>query len=157
MYRSNELPPAVRGYLSDFVQRWRRLVAMRAVGSALAGLAIWIIVACTADRFLHLESAIRLGLLAAAGLIALAVGLYRLRQLRAPVDWVSIAHIIESQDRVQPGKLIHPLHRASLVRLEHRGSEEILSQLLRDVDNIACRRRKAAQTHKDRDRRWDRG
>src|SRR5438105_1467091 len=98
MQRLAELPPSVRGYLCDFVRRWRRLVALRAIGTALAVLAVWALFACTADRLVHLSGPVRLASLTLAALMAISAGIMRLGRLRGPVDWVAMAAIIEQHD-----------------------------------------------------------
>lgn len=139
MHPLAELPPSVRTYLSDFVMRWRRVVALRAVGSALAVLAVWALAAATADRLLHLPGLVRLASLIFATLSALAVGIRRLRPLRGPVDWVTMAGMIEQHDPRFDQALITVTSRV-LGLPEHRGSDEILSHLLREVEHHAAQR-----------------
>ena len=98
MHRLRELPPSVQAYLGDFVKRWRRVVVLRAAGAALAVLAVWVLVAATADRLLHLPGTVRLASLVVAALTALAVGMARLRRIRGPVNWITMAGLIEAYD-----------------------------------------------------------
>src|SRR4051812_474359 len=133
MHRLHELPPCVQSYLRDFETRWRRLVVLRAVGTALAVLAVWIIGACLADRFLHLSTGVRLASLGLAGWTAVTLGFFRLRPIRGPIDWVSIASMIERRDARFEQALITVTSRV-LGDPDHRGSDEILAHLLRGVE-----------------------
>ncbi len=137
MNRLGELPPSVERYLRDFAARCRRLVALCAVGTALAVLAVGSLVACLADRLLHLNETTRLILLAGVGLGALAAGITRLQALRATVDWIAMAAVIESHDPRFDQRLITVTSRV-LGLPEHRGSDEILSHLLREVEQRAA-------------------
>jgi hypothetical protein len=137
MDRLTDLPPSVRSYLGGFATRWRRIVVLRAVGMALAALAVWVLLACVADRLFHLPSLVRLASLAGTTLLALAIGIRRLRPIRGPVDWVAMAGIIEEHDPRFNQALITVTSRV-LGSPEHRGSEEILAHLLRDVERRAA-------------------
>src|SRR5579884_2421891 len=71
MHQLAALPVATRSYLGDFVARWRKLVVLRALGIGLAVFLAWTIIACGADRLLHLSSVVRLSLLLAGAGAAL--------------------------------------------------------------------------------------
>lgn len=136
MDRLAALPPSLRDCLRDFVTRWRRLVELRAAGTALSVFIVWTLLACAADRWLHLPGVLREGLLIAGALAAFATALFRLLPLRGPIDWVSMAGVIEEYDPRFQQRLITVTSRV-LGSPEHRGSDEILSHLLREVGRIA--------------------
>ncbi|HWE92833.1 MAG TPA: hypothetical protein VG269_02560, partial [Tepidisphaeraceae bacterium] len=127
------LPPSVQSYLGEFVSRRRRLTVLRATGRALAVFAIWGLLACGVDRVLHLAGAVRMGLLSAGALVAALTWLLSLRPLRRPVDWVETAGSIERQNPRFAQRLVTVTSRM-LGSPDHRGSDEILSHLLREVD-----------------------
>ena len=71
-------------------------------------------------------------------------GSCRLNRIRRPVDWVKMAGIIEQHDPRFDEALITVTSRV-LGSAEHRGSDEILSHLLRDVE----RRRQPSASQQD--------
>ncbi|HZL36492.1 MAG TPA: hypothetical protein VFC78_14330 [Tepidisphaeraceae bacterium] len=94
--------------------------------------AIWALLACAADRLFHLPGALRVGLLAAGGIGALCFFLRPMRLLFHPVDWVETAATIERQNPAFGQRLVTVTSRM-LGSAAHRGSDEILSHLLREV------------------------
>lgn len=140
MHRLAQLPPPVRLYLHEFVARNRRLAALRALGVGLLIFTLWTLLACAVDRFMQLGVQPRIALLCAGGVIAAACLLAALRRLRAPVDWVETAAAIERHNPVFGQRLLTVTSRI-LGSPEHRGSDEMLSQLLREVSEQASAQR----------------
>ncbi|MDB5355291.1 MAG: hypothetical protein JWN24_1744 [Phycisphaerales bacterium] len=127
------LPLSVQSYLGEFVARRRKLMVVRAIGRALAVFTIWGLLTCGVDRVLHLPGPVRMGLLSAGMVCTLAAWLLALRALTRPIDWVEIAGTIERQNPRFGQRLVTVTSRM-LGSPEHRGSDEILSYLLREVD-----------------------
>ena len=138
------LPPAVRAYVRGYVLRDRRLSVARGFGAAAAVFVGVMLATCLLDRFLHFPPAVRGGLLAAAGLTALALVLRPLLRLGRPgVDWLAAAERIERQDPRFGQRLLTVASRA-MGRSEYRGSDELLDQLAYEVDRQAAAERPAA-------------
>lgn len=124
--------------MHDFDTRARRLALLRAIGLALGVFAIWMLVCCAVDRAAKLEPLVRLSLLGAgavAGLLILARPLRR--ALRRRVDWVEAAGTIERHSPQFGQRLVTVASRV-LGPAEHRGSDDMLRELLREVDRQAA-------------------
>ena len=130
----SSLPPTLRSYLGDFVVKARRAAVVRGIGIAAARFLGWMILACVADRFLHLPQSIRLGLLIAGAGLALAAALPPLLSLRRRVDWVSAAWEVERHNPAFGQRLVTVTSRF-LGAADYRGSDEILLRLAREVDS----------------------
>ena len=131
------LPPAVRDYVHDFDARARRLALVRGVGLAAAVFSVWMIACCVCDRFAHFTSATRLALLMAGGVAVIAILWRPVRaSLRREVDWVDAADRVE-QRNPQFGQRLVTVTSRVLGPSEHRGSDDMLRELLRDVDRQA--------------------
>lgn len=134
------LPPAVRTYVHDFDARARRLALLRGIGIALVAMLGWFLACCLVDRVAQLGSTTRLCLLA-AGVVGTGVLAWRTiaRALRGEVDWARAAQHIESRTPEFGQRLVTVVSRL-LGPAEHRGSDEMLQALLRDVNGRAERR-----------------
>jgi len=127
------LPPAIRGYLDEFIVRSRRLALMRQAGLALAVFLVWMLLCCAADRFLHLPSSARWAALAAGAAFGVARLAPAVLALRRRPDWVCAAVEVERQNPKFAQRLITVTSRL-LGAADYRGSDEILLRLLREVD-----------------------
>jgi hypothetical protein len=134
------LPPAVRTYVHDFDARARRLAVLRGIGIAAAALLAWVLACCLVDRVAQLAPTTRLWLLG-IGITGTAVLVWWFvaRALRRDVDWADAAERIESRTPVFGQRLVTVVSRV-LGPAEHRGSDEMLRALLRDVSGQAERR-----------------
>jgi hypothetical protein len=134
------LPPAVRTYVHDFEVRARRLALLRGIGIAAAALLGWMLACCLVDRAAQLGPMTRSCLLV-LGVIAAAVLLWRpiAKALRKDVDWTDAAQRIESRTPDFGQRLVTVVSRV-LGPSEHRGSDDMLRALLRDVSGQAERR-----------------
>lgn len=120
--------------MHDFDARARRLALLRAVGIAGSVFVLWMLACCGIDRLLQLPSTIRLSLLA-TGVLAVTVLLAKplRRALRRRVDWAEAADRIERHSPQFGQRLVTVASRV-LGPAEHRGSDDMLRELLRDVD-----------------------
>jgi hypothetical protein len=134
------LPPAVRTYLRDFEARTRRLALLRGIGIAMAALLGWTLACCLIDRAAQLGPTTRSWLLG-VGVIAAAVLLWWpiAKALRNELDWTEAAQRIESRTPDFGQRLVTVVSRV-LGPFEHRGSDDMLRALLRDVNGQAERR-----------------
>jgi hypothetical protein len=132
------LPPAVHTYVRDFDARRRRLALLGGIGASLSFFGVWLLVCCAIDRVAHFASSVRAGLLA-AGLVGFAAILWRpLRaSMRRRVDWIHAAGRIEQSDPQFGQRLVTVASRV-LGAAEHRGSDDMLRELIRDVDRRAA-------------------
>lgn len=138
----SELPPRLRQYLRDDEIRARRLAVIGAVGFALTILLLWALIACAADRLLHLPSIPRIALLGIALISAALVMAHAIAAQRRRMDWIGTATRIERQDPQFGQSLLTVISRL-LGPTAHRGSEEILSHLLHDLEyKVATQRRR---------------
>ncbi len=129
----SELPPKLRRYLREDELRARRLAVVRSMGIALTILLLWTLIACAADRLLHLAAGPRIGLLAIALICALWVMAQALVALRARMDWIATAARIEHHNPQFGQGLLTVISRL-MGPTAHRGSEEILSHLLHELE-----------------------
>ena len=133
MHTLAPLPPALADFLRDFANRRRRHLLLRAGGWALATLTAWVLLACAADRLLHLPGELRAVLLVAGVSASALAGLALLRPLRGSTDWLALVWLIEQHDPRFEQRLITVTSRL-LGSPQHRGSDEILGHLVRDVE-----------------------
>ncbi|HZK82131.1 MAG TPA: hypothetical protein VFC46_13710, partial [Humisphaera sp.] len=136
MDRLAALPPSLRNYLREFVTRWRRLALLRAVGTGMSVFVIWTFLACLTDRWLRMPGAVREVLLIAGAVGAAVIALIRILPLRGEIDWVAMAGVIEENDPRFQQRLITVTSRV-LGAADYRGSDEILSHLVREVGMTA--------------------
>lgn len=135
------LPPTVQSYVSDFVARARRLSLWRAAGRAVAFVLAVALLTCVVDRYTQLPAWARAGAFATALLGAFLILLRPLHAaLRRQVDWVHSAYEIEEHSPQFAQRLLTVTSRL-LGPPEHRGSDDMLYQLLRDVDQDAATQR----------------
>ncbi len=138
-----DLPPTVASYLRDFATAVRRLALIRGFGIAVALFLMWSAISCGLDRLLHLSPAIRFLLLICGGALCGGVVARSLWKLRGRIDWVDIAGQIEGRDPQFSQSLLTVVSQLTGDRT-NRGSAEILSHLLRDVElHIAESRRRS--------------
>ena len=131
------LPPAIQTYVRDFDARSRRLALLGGVGIALSFFGIWLVICCAIDRLAHFPASVRAGLLAAGIVGAIAILWRPLRASRhRGVNWVRAAIRIEQYDPQFGQRLITVASRV-LGAAEHRGSDDMLRELVRDVDRRA--------------------
>jgi hypothetical protein len=129
-----DLPPAVASYLRAFALNGRRLALLRAIGIALATFLIWAGFCCGADRLLQLSQGVRLTLLGCGAGLAGAIVTRAIWRASGRVDWVDIAAQIERIDPRFSQSLLTVVSQLTGDR-SNRGSEEMLSHVLRDVEN----------------------
>ncbi len=136
------LPAPIRTYLNDFVVRQRRLEILKATGEAAAAFTGWMLLWCAIDRFAHLPSPVRAGVLiigagAAVWMIARAVA----RWLRRP-NWVTAAQDAEEVD-TRFGQKLMTVTSQILTRPDLRGSDQILARLAEEVsEQLALKHRR---------------
>lgn len=119
--------------MRGFVARERRLIVLRAAGWAATLFLFWMIGWCIADRYLQLHPAIRLAALGGGVVMAISVIGRPLRRVGRTPDWVEVAQRIESQEPRFAQRLVTIISRL-LGRPEHRGSDDILEELVYEVD-----------------------
>ncbi len=137
----SQLPETLRQYLREDELRARRLTVVRATGIALAILLLWTLIASAADRLLHLPSGPRIVLLAIAFISASLVLGRAVAALPRRMDWIATATRIERRDPQFGQSLLTVISRL-IGPTVHRGSEEILSHLLRDLEYKVATQRK---------------
>jgi hypothetical protein len=133
MNSAADLPPAVVSYLRRFAIAGRRIALLRAGGIALAAVLVWGAFCCGIDRLLQLSQMARACLLACGlgiGALIVARALWR---ASGRVDWVDIAGQIERRDPRFSQSLLTVVSQLTGDRT-NRGSEEMLSHVLRDVE-----------------------
>src|SRR5690348_12221232 len=128
------LPPTLRTYLDDFVARARRAALVRGFVAAAARFMGWTILACVADRFLHLHSGVRVAFLVLGAGFAFAAVIRPLLAMGRRVDWVSAAWEVERHNPALRQRLVTVTSRF-LGAADYRGSDEILLRLSREVDS----------------------
>src|SRR4051794_40444359 len=137
-----QLPPAIRSYVGRYVRRSRRLTLWRATGRAIAFAVAAALASCAADRLWQIPTTGRLALL---GLTALGFVLIVARPLgallRRHVDWAAGAADLEAHGAPFGESLMTVTSRV-LGAPEHRGSDEMLVHVLRDVDRQAAQGRR---------------
>ncbi len=127
------LPPAVHNYVSGFVTRQRRIDALRAIGVALSCAFVWIMWWALFDRFFQFPQNVRTALL---GLNLLAVIVICWRPMRALIrremSWAIASMQIERRNP-KFGERLLTITSQLLSPVGHRGSPEMLDQLLHEV------------------------
>jgi hypothetical protein len=132
MFAPPLLSAPIRSCLGDFAARSRRVEITRSAGTAVAILAMWMLVWCGIDRYFQLPRAVR-ALALVSGVAAAAWPVLRaLMILRRSPDWVAVAAHIEQLDARFGQKLITVTSQA-LSNPDVRGSEQILLQLQEEV------------------------
>src|SRR5579862_455380 len=134
-----ELPPSIRGFLREALARYRRLLLMRSLGWALFVFLAWLLLLCGLDRVLHLPAFVRGLLLAIGALSALGIMVWPLGQMRRPVDWVQVAQFVEDHTSGFGQRLVTVTSQL-LDTPEHRGSAQILNQLVADIERHSAGR-----------------
>ncbi|HSU68148.1 MAG TPA: hypothetical protein VLJ39_14820, partial [Tepidisphaeraceae bacterium] len=130
---STPLPAGIRRYLADFVARARRLALARAVALGVCAFAGWMLLWCGVDRFAHLPSAFRLVVLALGVAFLVFRSVPTLLAFYRKMDWVTTAAEVERHNPQFAQRLVTVTSRL-LGAADYRGSDEILSRLLREVD-----------------------
>jgi len=134
----DQLPAAVRNFLRGYVMRGRRLAVLRGLGVAGCIFLGTLLATAVIDRFVQFPSAVRMGLLGLAGILAIAAILRPLLQLSRPeVDWLAVAAAIEEQDN-RFGQRLQTVASRMLGRGDYRGSDEILEQLCYELNREAA-------------------
>jgi hypothetical protein len=127
------LPSSIQTYVTNFVARRRRFAVARAMGVAAIGFLAWMLIACTVDRFFQLNRPMRLiVLLCGMAVVALVIVRPLLHLMRRRFDWVAAAQDIEGRGASFSQRLVTVVSQ-QLGRPEHRGSDELLEQLSREV------------------------
>lgn len=134
MNTAGDLPSAVASYLRDFATAARRLAMIRSLGFAVSLFLIWAALCCSLDRLLQLASTTRLALLVSGIVVFLAFVARAIWRMRRRVDWVDVAAQIEEREPRFSQALLTVVSQLTGGRA-NRGSEEILSHLLQDVES----------------------
>lgn len=141
----DELPRAIRVYLSGFVWQRRWFALVRAGGLALSVGLGWMLASCLADRLLRLSGSVRMGLLVAGLVVVIAiVGRPFCRMFWWRVDWRGAAEGVEKGK----GEFADRLKTVVSQWMEegaYRGSSAMLWKLREEVEGII---------EGDRGRRW---
>ena len=126
------LSPGISRYLDDYVARLRRVSLVRATGWAVTLFLGWMILCCLADRFIHLPMSVRMFALGIAIATCLTLIVPKVVALWLPTDLLAAAGAVEQRDSRFQQRLVTVASR-SLGAADYRGSDEILSILMRQV------------------------
>jgi hypothetical protein len=129
------MSPTIQLYLSRFAIRQRRVVAIRAIGFAMAAFLGWMLVCCWADMALQLSRltrAILLSIDVAVALILIALPLWRLIGWRD--NWPRIAADVERRTNRFEQRL-QTVVGQGLLPAEQRGSADLLRSIVHQVEH----------------------